>query len=413
MRILWLKTELLHPIDKGGRIRSYQMLRELARQHEITYLTLDDGTAAPDARERAAEYCQVLERIPFRTTRKDSGRLYWDLLLNLPTRLPYAVAKYASAAMRQRVIELARPDRYDVLVCDFLFPSQNVPSGLPVPTILFQHNVEAAIWRRHADVATHPLKRAYFAEQWRRMRNFERAECRRFDHVVAVSDQDRDAMREEYGLASVSSVPTGVDTDFFTPSGAPRNPREIGFVGSLEWMPNEDAVEFFTSAVLPRIRAVLPDVIFTVVGRHPTARLQALAQAEPALKLVGGVPDVRPYMDRVGAFVVPIRIGGGTRLKIYEALAMEAPTVTTTVGAEGLPVEPDRHLLMADDPAAFADAVIRLLTHPAEAGALARQGAAYVRERFGWSSVAAEFAAICERASRRAGTPAPAGAGSR
>jgi glycosyltransferase involved in cell wall biosynthesis len=210
-------------------------------------------------------------------------------------------------------------------------------------------------------------------------------------------------------------VPTGVDTTFFTPSRSPRDPREIGFVGSLEWMPNEDAVEFFTSAVLPRIRQTLPDVRFTVVGRHPTARLQALAQAEPALHLVGGVPDVRPYMDRVGAFVVPIRIGGGTRLKIYEALAMEAPVVATTVGAEGLPVEPDQHLLMADDPAAFADAVLRLLTRPAEAEALARRGAAYVRERFGWSSVAAEFAAICERAIARpaAAAATPVGAAGR
>ncbi len=406
MRILWLKTELLHPLDKGGRIRSYHMLRELIRHHEVTYLTLDDGSAAPDAAERATEYCQVLARIPFRTTPKHSPRLYGDLLLNVWSRLPYAVAKYASAAMQQRVVALAQPEQHDILVCDFLFPSQNVPPGLPIPTVLFQHNVEAAIWRRHADVASHPLRRAYFAEQWRRMCRFERQECHRFDHVIAVSDQDRDAIRGAYGVEAVSAVATGVDVTFFAPGGAPRDPREVTFVGSLEWMPNEDAVEYFSTAILPRIRAVLPEVTFTVVGRHPTARLQALAAAVPALNLVGGVPDVRPYMERAGVFVVPMRIGGGTRLKIYEALAMEAPVVTTRVGAEGLPVLAGKHLLMADDPAGFAAAVVRLLTAPTDAERLARQGGAYVRERFGWSSVAAEFAAICEQViARHEGAP--------
>jgi glycosyltransferase involved in cell wall biosynthesis len=397
MRILWLKTELLHPIDKGGRIRSYHMLRELKRRHEVTYLTLDDGSAAPDAAERAMEYCTVLERIPFRTTPKPSLRLYGDLLANLWSPLPYAVAKYASAAMRQRILTLAQPGLHDVLVCDFLFPSQNVPTGLPIPTILFQHNVEAAIWRRHADVASHPLRRAYFTAQWRRMCRFERQECHRFDQVIAVSEQDRDAIRGAYGVEAVSAVPTGVDTAFFTASGAPRDPREVTFVGSLEWMPNEDAVEFFATAILPRIRAALPEVTFTVVGRHPTLRLVALATAAPGLNLVGGVPDVRPFMERAGVFVVPMRIGGGTRLKIYEALAMNAPIVSTSIGAEGLPVLPGKHLLMADDPAGFAEAVVRLLTTPAEAASLGQAGGAYVREHFGWSNVASEFAAICEQ----------------
>ena len=173
MRILWLKTELLHPVDKGGRIRTYQMLRALRRDHTVSYLTLDNGGAAPDAVERAHEYCQELERIPFRETPKDSPRLFADLAANLLSPLPYAVAKYASPQMRRRVVERVAQGDVDVLVCDFLFPSQNVPRGLPCPTVLFQHNVEAEIWRRHTEVAQSAVRRAYFQEQWRRMRRFE------------------------------------------------------------------------------------------------------------------------------------------------------------------------------------------------------------------------------------------------
>ncbi|MFL5578510.1 MAG: glycosyltransferase [Gemmatimonadaceae bacterium] len=405
MHILWLKTELLHPVDKGGRIRTYNMLRELRREHRVTYLTLDDGDAAPDAVARADEYCTELVRIPFRTRPKRSPGFYAELLANLASPLPYAVAKYRSPEMRRRVAELA--GRADVVVCDFLAPSLNVPDGLPCPTVLFQHNVEAVIWERHASVAANPLAKRYMREQWRRMRAFERAECNRFDHVVAVSAQDRETFARDYGVRSVSEVPTGVDTHFFRPAGrAERAPRELVFTGSMDWLPNEDAIVWFAEAILPRLERAVPGVTLTVVGRNPTPRVLALAERVPAITVTGRVPDVRPYMERASAFVVPIRIGGGTRLKIYEAMAMELPVVSTTVGAEGLPLRDGSDVALADDPEAFAGAVARLLTDPAAAARLGAQGAATVRAEYGWDRVAAKFADACVRAARPARGPA-------
>ena len=396
MHILWLKTELLHPVDKGGRIRTYNMLRELKREHRVTYLTLDDGAAAPDAAARALEYCDELVRVPFRTRPKRSAGFYGELLANLVSPLPYAIAKYRSPAMRAKVESLVARGDVDVLVCDFLFPSINVPDGLSCPTVLFQHNVEAMIWRRHHEVATHPAKRAYMAEQWRRMEAFEAAECRRFDHVVAVSEQDRELFERDYGVTSASSVPTGVDVHYFEPpAGARRSAHELVFTGSMDWLPNEDAILWFAEAILPRVRAAVPEATLTVVGRHPTPAVVALGERDPAVTVTGGVPDVRPYLSRAAAFVVPIRIGGGTRLKIYEAMAMEAPVVSTTVGAEGLPVAPDSDCLIADDPEAFAAAVVALLRDPARARALGAQGARTVRENFSWERVAERFAESC------------------
>ena len=414
MHILWIKTELLHPVDKGGRIRTYNMLRALREQARVTYLTLDDGTAAPDAAERAQEYCHELVRVPFRTAPRGSPQFFRELLGNAFSSLPYAIARYRVPALRKAIEEAVRGG-VDVVVCDFLAPSINVPDGLPVPTVLFQHNVEAMIWQRHAEVPQHPLRRAYMREQWRRMLRFERAECRRFDHVIAVSPQDAEVFRRDFGVTSVSDVPTGVDVDYFRPTGTvAREPRDLVFTGSMDWMPNEDAILWFVAEILPLVRARVPDVTLTVVGRNPTARVRALGDADPAVRVTGSVPDVRPYIERSAAFVVPIRVGGGTRLKIYEAMAMERAVVSTRVGAEGLPVRDGVDSVLADQPQAFADAVVALLENPARAAALGAAAAESVRTQFSWEGVAARFAEDCAAAagaaSRRAPTAAPVAA---
>jgi sugar transferase (PEP-CTERM/EpsH1 system associated) len=396
VHILWIKTELLHPVDKGGRIRTYQMLRALRREHRITYLTLDDGTAAPDALARAAEYSHEVVRVPFAPAAKGTAGFYLDLARNVASALPYAVARYRVPALTQRLRELVARGGVDVVVCDFLAPSLNVPADLGVPTVLFQHNVEAAIWERHAQVATQPVKRRYMREQWRRMLRHERAECRRFDRVIAVSPQDAEVFRRDFGVAGAAHVPTGVDVDFFRPTGqVARQPRELVFTGSMDWMPNEDAIRWFEREILPLVRRAVPDVKLTVVGRNPPASIRALGEGDPAIEVTGSVPDVRPYMERAGVFIVPIRVGGGTRLKIFEAMAMERPVVSTTVGAEGLPLRDGVDALLADEPAAFAAAVVGLLQDPARGAALAAAGAAVVRAEYGWDGVAARFAALC------------------
>ena len=395
MHILWVKTELLHPIDKGGRIRTYNMLRALKRQHRVTYVTLDNGRAAPNAESLALEYCHDVVRVPFDEAKRLSPRFWLELLANVASPLPYAIAKYNSRALRREIERAVRERGIDVVVCDFLAPSQNVPDDLPCPTVLFQHNVEAAIWKRHADVRENPLARMYFREQWRRMERFERQECRRFDRVVAVSRADAETIERDYGVANVADVPTGVDTEYFRPAGrAQREMHNLVFTGSMDWLPNEDGINWFVDSVLPRIHQRLPDVTLTIVGRNPPPRIQQLAKQDSRLRVTGSVPDVRPYIEGAAVFVVPLRVGGGTRLKIYEALAMERPLVSTTIGAEGLPLEPGQHLLIADDPDAFAGAVLSLLADPSGGIRMGQASADYIREHFGWDAAADAFSRI-------------------
>jgi polysaccharide biosynthesis protein PslH len=394
MRILWIKTELLHPVDKGGRIRSYQMLRSLARQHQVTFLCLDDGEAAPDALSRAHEYAGEIVTVPFRPARKGSPRFFLELLANLFSPLPYAVARYRSAELRRQIRRLAA--NTDLVVCDFLTPSINLPLPLPAPAVLFQHNVEATIWERHAAVPQNPLRRAYMRIQWRRMQRLEAAECRRFSRVVAVSELDADLMRRQYGVATVSHVETGVDFDYFSTQRLPGS-DSVGlvFVGSMDWMPNDDGIRWFAAEVFPLVQAAVPGAQLTVVGRTPSDRLRQLAVSNPAIEVTGTVPDVRPYIERAAVSVVPLRIGGGTRLKIYEAMAMGSPVVATTIGAEGLPVRDGEHLLIADSPESQAAAIAGLLRDRQRAARLAATAQRYVREHCGWDEVARQFLSQC------------------
>ena len=397
MRILWLKTELLHPVDKGGKIRTYNMLKELKRDHHITYLTLDDGTADHEARERADEYCHDLVCIPHQQREKFSKGFYVELLFNLGSRFPYAIKKYASEGMRREIVARTQQHSIDVVICDFLAPAINVPRSLSCPSILFQHNVEAMIWKRHFEVQSNAVKKPYLRDQWRKMRRFEKEACRRFDSVVAVSAEDRDQMRQDYGVKDVFEVPTGVDTNFFTPFGKERvEPHNVVFTGSMDWLPNEDAIRYYTEQIQPIVRRSLPDATLTVVGRNPYPSLLELSRRDSSIIVTGRVDDVRPHMERAAAYVVPLRIGGGTRLKIYEAMAMEKAIVSTTVGAEGLPVTDGKELCIADTPETFAAAVVNLLTTPEAARKLGEEAGQVVRQRFGWNGVAKRFAEICE-----------------
>jgi glycosyltransferase involved in cell wall biosynthesis len=397
MRVLWLKTNLLHPVDTGGKIRTYHMLRELKQRHHVTYLALDDGTASPDAPECAAEYCHELIRVPHRTSSKFSLRFFGELLRNVGSQLPYAVEKYRSSEFWTQISR--EQMKADVVVCDFLFPSVNVQEPLSRPSVLFQHNVEALIWRRHADTQRNPLLRRLFHAQWRRMRDFERAACLRYDAVVAVSPQDRAIIEGDYGATLVRDVPTGVDTEYFRPSGSSEpDPCHLVFTGSMDWLPNDDAMKYFAKAIFPRIRAACPDVSLTIVGRNPFPGVTALSRESRNIKVTGQVADVRPYMERAAVYVIPLRIGGGTRLKVFEAMAMGKAIVSTSIGVEGLPIVNGTDALVADEPDAFADAIIGLLRDRGFARRLGEAAADKVRTRFGWAPVADAFVEACELA---------------
>ena len=395
MRILWLKSDLLVPLDKGGRLRTWHLMRHLARRHEISYLAFADSNTPPSALQAMADVASDVHTVGRDDAPKGTWRFAMGVALRLADPLPYAVGKYRSPEYARTIRSLLAAKPFDVVVCDFLCPVVNLPRRLPCYSVLFTHNVESEIWRRHTDTQRSFWMRVLYQQQYRRMLRFEARALARFDSVLAVSDADRETFARIYPgamRAPARVIPTGVDTSYFKPSGTPSDPgrRSIVFTGSMDWLPNEDAMLFFCGEILPIIRREEPGTTLSIVGRTPTPAVQRLA-AQEGVTVTGRVDDVRPFLETASVFAVPLRIGGGTRLKIFEAMAMGKAVVSTTVGAEGLDVVSGTHLMTADDPRGFADAVIALFRNVERRRQFESAGRALVVGRYDWSAVAASL----------------------
>jgi sugar transferase (PEP-CTERM/EpsH1 system associated) len=391
MRILWLKSDLLLPLDKGGKLRTWHLLRHLARRHQITYLAFADPDPAPGDVDGMREVASRVVTIPRVDPAKGTARFLADAALHLLDPLPYAVGKYRSRRFARTLRKLLADEAFDLIVCDFLFPAVNLPRRLPCPAVIFTHNVESEIWRRHAAIRTGFVDRALYREQYRRMVRYEGRTLRRFDGVLAVSETDRDTLTRIYPAIRrpIHVVPTGVDVEYFSATSSSPHSKQLVFTGSMDWLPNEDAMRFFCRAVWPLVRAEEPGATLAIVGRAPTPSVKSLSG--DAVQVTGRVDDIRPYVRKAAAYIVPLRIGGGARLKIFEAMAMGRAVVSTTVGAEGLPVSNGRHLILADEPRAFAGAIVGLLRDPASRRELEEAARRLVAEHHDWSKAATEL----------------------
>lgn len=394
MRILWVNNIFLHPTTKGGQIRTLEMLRRLHSRHEIHYVAFDDGTS-DDAVPQSKEFCTAVYPVPFTIAGKSSPRFYSQLVLGLVSSLPVVVARKQSPAMRQEIDRLLASHHFDSVVCDFLTPAVNFRSFQNV--VLFQHNVETTIWDRRCENARGPIEGWFLRRQAKLVRDYEGRKCREAAHIVAVSEEDAQRMRAMFGVQGVTAIPTGVDVEQFAPP-SPQLPAppasELVFVGSMDWLPNVDGMRWFIADVLPRIRAHRPDCRVVIAGRKPPAEVKEWARRDPFVTVTGTVPDIRPYLWGASVSIVPLRIGGGTRLKIYEAMAAQVPVVSTTIGAEGLTIDPPNNIRLADSAETFAADCLRLLDSPGEREAIARAAFSMVASQFSWEQVTQLFEGI-------------------
>ncbi len=390
MRILWVKVGGLWPVNTGGRRRSFQILAELARRHRVVLLTTHGPGEDPLPLASALAECEAVHAVPYSIPKSGSARFAASLIRSWLSPYPVDLWKCRVPALRDRARQVLASREVDVCVADFLAATPNLPAEARAPVVLFEHNVEHLIWKRLCDSETRIWRRALLELEWRKMRRYEAWACAGSRRTVAVSDADRATLAATAPRAQVCAVPTGVDTSYFAPRQAPERPFALVFTGAMDWYPNEEAMLRFMETTLPLIRREVPEISLTVVGRNPTPRLRAAA-ADAGVRVTGTVEDVRPYIAEAAVYVVPLRIGGGTRLKIFEALAMAKPVVSTTIGAEGLPLSPGRHLVQVDEPADFARAVVSLLRHPEERRALGEAGRRLVEEQFSWSQVARRF----------------------
>lgn len=389
MKILWVKANKILPVHSGGDLRSFNILRQLAERDELIFFSYYDEGFDADYEKNLQE--QLPGAVCVNTGRRQASRLARgaDYLLRLPNAAPYAVSRFGSGKVRDQLKRCLAEQRPDVVVCDFLDGAVNFPEPLAIPAVLFQHNVESEIWRRHAANGSGPARKLIYGLEFSKMLRYEQKMVRRFDHVVAVSEHDKKLMTAWVDPARVTVVPTGVDTGQFCPRQQPRQEEPlVVFVGAMDWEPNVDAAKYFCAEIWPLVLAQVPEAKFRIVGRNPDRRVQALAGS--SVEVTGRVPSVVEHLREAAVVVVPLRVGGGTRLKIYEAMAVGKAVVSTTVGAEGLDVHHGRDMILADSPVRFAESVITLLS---DADLRSRQGraAADLAANYGWPRIARKF----------------------
>lgn len=397
MHVAILDGDVSYPATSGKRLRTLNLMLQVARRHRITYL----GRCAPGSEEaraapaflRAHGIEPILVEHP--VPRKSGLAFYARLFGNLLSSWPYSVTSHQSEPIHHAVSELAKRDPVDLWQVEWTAYLPMIDAGLSGPRVVIAHNVDTLIWQRYYETETNPLKKAFLRTQWRKFRRFETEAFRQAARVVAVSEEDAGLIRSDFGQPNVDVVDNGIDRSYFENVHGERDATRVLFLGALDWRPNLDAVGLLLDKIFPRVRAQEPKAKLVIVGRRPPADLIERAQM-PGVELHADVPDVRVFLASCGVMAVPLRIGGGSRLKILEALACGMPVVASRVGAEGLLLKPGEDYVRAEEDA-MADALVSAIREPVLMRAMAERGRRLVLDTYDWEVLAIKLEASWER----------------
>ena len=385
MKVAIVNETLPYPPTAGNRIRTLNLMLRMAKRYEVTYIC----RAAEDAEETRAgvDYLQahgiravIADSAP--TAKKGLG-FYGRLVGNLLSPLPYAVASHNSAPMRSAIRKMAQAREFDLWQFEWLAYADAVTDVPNTKSLIIAHNVESLIWKRYWQTERSKLKSLYLWEQYRKFQRYERQVFRAVSGVVCVSEEDAKLATKEFSPQRVWVVDNGIDRTYFEAAKPPRYDKTVLFLGSLEWRPNLDAVKLLLSSIFPALLKMLPDVRLQIVGRRPPQWLKEAVVKAPNVELHADVADVREYLASASVMAVPLRVGGGSRLKILEALACGLPVVSTAVGCEGLALRSGYELTIAEEDG-FAQALLAAIHDPAGARAMAEAGRRLVYEKYDW-----------------------------
>ncbi|MDE0011812.1 MAG: glycosyltransferase family 4 protein [Candidatus Poribacteria bacterium] len=383
MKILFLSPTVPFPLTDGGRIRVFNLLKQIAQKNKVTLLALE--TQSTDA-DGIAELQQLGIQVYLVPNAQTLPRVSFDTLIKaFFRRQPITVARYDVPAYRQKIRELITEQTFDLVHYE-MFHTAQFHTETNLPGVLSQQNVDSAIWRRLCSETANPFYKFTYWTQQLAFQHYERVLSPKFDAVTCTSDIDATVFQQHCAENVIEIIPNGVDITHYLPDFTSEAPAHLIYIGSMDWYPNEDAVAFFADEVLPLIQEKVSNVTFSIVGGNPSARVRKLAEREGVV-VTGRVPEIKPYFAEAMVFVVPLRIGSGTRLKILEALAIGKAIVSTTVGAEGLDLRDGEEIFIADEPTAFADAVTRLLMDSELRRRIGENGRARVEQDYDWRSI--------------------------
>jgi len=370
----------LFPPGSGVVRRNLHLLLEIAKEHSVSVLVLGAGHDAKGFRE---QHGGLFRTVITEDVRNVGWRrvlrvcLYiltgWGWVRHWHTKRVQAAIDRLCADSPPDIVHITNP-----LIRRYRFPAS-------VRVVADAHNVEYDNLLRVSQESRSIVRKLFFhAFAWRLKRE-ETLSCQQCDVVMAVSERDRSFFRRMAPATQIALVPNGVDLSEFVPMPGRRRPHSLLFVGMMDYQPNDTGIQHFLNTIFPLIRQRMPEAHLTIVGGNPSQAVRNAAS--PSVRVTGFVDDVRPYMEECSVFVVPLTAGGGTRLKLLEAMAMGIPAVSTSLGCEGLDVRHNTHLLVADSPEAFADAAVRLLQDPSLRNTLSAQALAAVHAEHGWDRI--------------------------
>ena len=393
-----MKAGKLLPLNTGGKLRSYHILRHLPALHAVTFLSYYGGLRdrSYEAELQRAMPGSIIVHDP--TIEAKGVQRYISYARCLPDSIPYSVRSFKVAYVQHLLSSRAFTSKFDIAVCDFLASAVNFPTNASIPTVLFQHNVESLLWKRRAQFASDLWCGLIARTECAKMTRYEHEQVRRFHDIFAVSEQDREVLAAMSGTANITVIPTGADLQSYAYDSENRrvDPLVI-FSGSMDWEPNIDAVEYFSGEIWPHVLARIPGARFRIVGRDPDHRVRKLVS--PSIAVTGTVDSMMEHLRPAAVLVVPLRIGAGTRIKIYEGMAMGKAIVSTTLGAEGLDVHDGHDIFLSDHPRRFAERVVDLLLDEKLRNECGRQ-AAITAHKHSWNSVAQIFSEALQRVLR-------------
>lgn len=398
MNVTIVAGNLPYPPNAGNRVRTLNLTLRLAKWHRISFLyhRSRDPVADREGAEFLGDHGVNTVGIDKSIPAKSGPAFYARLAANLASPYPYSVATHNSPALVRAIARHAGRNSVDLWQAEWIPYMKSMGVLGSVPKVVMAHNVESQIWQRYHETESHIHKKWYIARQWRKFTQFEQSYFSEATRVVAVSDEDAEMIRGEFGMDRVDVVDNGIDRAYFESVAPAREPGRILFLGNFEWRPNLDAVGLLLDLIFPKVLAVMPWARLDLVGRNPPDSLVRRVGNMHHVELHANVPDVRPYLSRSSVMAVPLRIAGGSRLKILEGLAGGVPVVSTRVGAEGLRLTSGRELLIVDAVEDMAEPLLGCLHSGDAARTMADRGRRFVFERYDWDTLAARLGRIWE-----------------
>lgn len=387
MNILFLSTRSPYPLISGHSLRTYHILKGAAKKHNVTLVTfiqLEDELNKEHL-DHLRSFCRAV--YPFRIpTDSSASKLFWGISKNLLSPLPFVAEKYDVSAMRDKIREIIVKESIDLVHVDMLPLTQYINEFKGIPKLLVNHNVESVRLFRWFKEERNLFKKTYLGFQYFKLRSYEKKAVYKFDACVVVSEYDKILIQKIAPRAKLFVVPNGTDTSYFSPNDLRCVPNSMIWVGHMDVHTNRDAALYFWREIFPIILKQSSDVKMTFLGTSPPKQIVKRASNNSGVRVTGFVTDIRPYVQESAVFVVPIRIGSGTRLKILDAMAMGKAIVSTSVGCEGIKCTDGKDILIADNPGEFASKVISVLKNRGLRDYLG-QNARKLAETYDWENI--------------------------